>query len=741
MASSSGASKVCFNSTCNQALELPRRGWLCRTGDFADLCDRCGSDFEDGKFCDTYHLNASGWRCCESCGKQIHCGCIVSFHMFILLDAGGIECLKCAKTEYILVCKIVINDISAKSWRSIAGSGPVPWRQGPNLFSAFKGHPELQVTSCSLGQSTRIDPSERFVNSWRPQEMTGNKALASSKIVSFINKLSSCNLPFCSGMHYDGQNNLFNDVSYQSFFHANAIPLSSLPATFVPHCQKTETGNASGIHVKRLCIPPSIGKQCSNNNGPGPSVEKQAHIPKAQGETQASHQLLPRYRPQSIDQEIQRLYGGSNTTITPLFEKVLSASDAGKIGRLVLPKKCAETYLPSISEPEGYPLVIKDLKGKDWVLQYRFWPNNNSRMYVLDYIQSMQLQAGDTVTFGRLEPEGKLVMGFRKASLAYPSDKSHELTNTRIFAHEESLKDGNAFKSRKSDGALSEVDKISIRAKRKKGGNMNGKSLKHKEEEICQLSVTLEQVQGLLQPPLANTCMVVLIDGVEFEAFQEAPIIRIPKAFSTENVGSLCSPKVEPTPEHQEHMLPMIDHENFESLKTMESVDPLADLAVHDGKASRQDCHKPGCMQLPNGTNHKSTCTCNVCLALNRPTPPPMMMHHDPEQVGTSVQNPSRSMYADIICYTQMGNSNKNHKTGPARSFENDPSRENISDSTFKSQNIDLNMQPEREEESYSVSDAMGIMSLVQESTQRYIKQQKLSVNGITYGAHKNHGL
>jgi len=35
----------------------------------------------------------------------------------------------------------------------------------------------------------------------------------------------------------------------------------------------------------------------------------------------------------------------SNSTIVPLFEKVLSASDAGRIGRLVLPKACAEVLL------------------------------------------------------------------------------------------------------------------------------------------------------------------------------------------------------------------------------------------------------------------------------------------------------------------------------------------------------------------------------------------------------------
>lgn len=58
-----------------------------------------------------------------------------------------------------------------------------------------------------------------------------------------------------------------------------------------------------------------------------------------------------------------------------------------------------QAYFPSISHPEGLPLKVQDVKGKEWVFQFRFWPNNNSRMYVLEgitpCIQSMQLQAGD----------------------------------------------------------------------------------------------------------------------------------------------------------------------------------------------------------------------------------------------------------------------------------------------------------------------------------------------------------
>jgi hypothetical protein len=76
-------------------------------------------------------------------------------------------------------------------------------------------------------------------------------------------------------------------------------------------------------------------------------------------------------------------------------------------GRQVNKKKwvCAwkmglQAYFPPIHQPEGLPLKIQDVTGKEWVFQFRFWPNNNSRMYVLEgvtpCIQSMRLQAGDT---------------------------------------------------------------------------------------------------------------------------------------------------------------------------------------------------------------------------------------------------------------------------------------------------------------------------------------------------------
>lgn len=128
------------------------------------------------------------------------------------------------------------------------------------------------------------------------------------------------------------------------------------------------------------------------------SVMPQIRVARPPIEGRGRHQLLPRYWPRITDQELQQITGeypftlflllvlsftalccmlisdrsscfknilvpcfyvykmlvllflnllptSSNCTIVPLFEKVLSASDAGRIGRLVLPKACAEVSL------------------------------------------------------------------------------------------------------------------------------------------------------------------------------------------------------------------------------------------------------------------------------------------------------------------------------------------------------------------------------------------------------------
>ncbi|XP_031115878.1 B3 domain-containing transcription factor VAL3-like isoform X2 [Ipomoea triloba] len=105
MASSSR--KTCLqcqasSSSSSSSSDGFRNGWRIRSGEFAQLCRRCASAYDEGKFCETFHSNDDGWRDCEGCGKLVHCGCIVSFNTYLLLDFGGIMCMECSKISFIL---------------------------------------------------------------------------------------------------------------------------------------------------------------------------------------------------------------------------------------------------------------------------------------------------------------------------------------------------------------------------------------------------------------------------------------------------------------------------------------------------------------------------------------------------------------------------------------------------------------------------------------------------------------
>ncbi|KAF3435305.1 hypothetical protein FNV43_RR22392 [Rhamnella rubrinervis] len=71
--------------------------------------------------------------------------------------------------------------------------------------------------------------------------------------------------------------------------------------------------------------------------------------------------------------------------LTFLFQKELKNSDVSSLRRMILPKKAAETHLPVLESKEGILISMDDLDGLHvWSFKYRFWPNNNSRMYVLE---------------------------------------------------------------------------------------------------------------------------------------------------------------------------------------------------------------------------------------------------------------------------------------------------------------------------------------------------------------------
>ncbi|KAI3449861.1 hypothetical protein Pfo_006526 [Paulownia fortunei] len=85
-----------------------------------------------------------------------------------------------------------------------------------------------------------------------------------------------------------------------------------------------------------------------------------------------------------------------------LLQKVLKQSDVGNLGRIVLPKKEAETHLPELESRDGISIAMEDIgTSRVWNMRYRFWPNNKSRMYLLentgDFVRVNGLQEGDFI--------------------------------------------------------------------------------------------------------------------------------------------------------------------------------------------------------------------------------------------------------------------------------------------------------------------------------------------------------
>ncbi|CAM8888481.1 unnamed protein product [Rhodiola kirilowii] len=85
-----------------------------------------------------------------------------------------------------------------------------------------------------------------------------------------------------------------------------------------------------------------------------------------------------------------------------LLQKVLKQSDVGSLGRIVLPKKEAEIHLPQLNARDGINIAMEDIGTMHvWNMRYRFWPNNKSRMYLLEntgeFVKSNGLQEGDFI--------------------------------------------------------------------------------------------------------------------------------------------------------------------------------------------------------------------------------------------------------------------------------------------------------------------------------------------------------
>ncbi|KAK4858002.1 hypothetical protein QYF36_009440 [Acer negundo] len=543
--------RICMNALCGTgATHEWKKGWPLRSGGYADLCFNCGSAYENLVFCETYHLEEPGWRECYLCRKRLHCGCIASKSMLELLDYGGVGCSACAMTSRLHsiqrdeirngFCALKINDADDLRSTSVenrvvgddADEGKltqlcrVMEANEPNFL-----HQSLRSdTSASLGQ----DKQEEVRH---PHGEVGSGF--SGAIQPYVgspkfNKPDSVrSILDVRDTHESAQPSLNMTLGVPSGGSNFVVPFSN-GSTDGKEQRKASPPFQQGQRSRPILPkPPKYGLNMISETNKGATSQLRIARPPADG--RGKNHLLPRYWPRITDQELQQLSGDLNSTIVPLFEKILSASDAGRIGRLVLPKACAEAYFPSISQSEGIPLRVQDVKGKEWVFQFRFWPNNNSRMYVLEgvtpCIQSMQLRAGDTITFSRLDPGGKLIMGFRKAT---NSDETQDAQTSPLPngtpSGESSLSaNGDTSWSKSANGGrTNEVSpqQYAPVTEKKRTRNIGSKSkrLLMNSDEAMELRLTWEEAQDLLRPPPSVKPSIVTIEDHEFEEYDEPPV-------------------------------------------------------------------------------------------------------------------------------------------------------------------------------------------------------------------------
>ncbi|OIW19039.1 hypothetical protein TanjilG_10600 [Lupinus angustifolius] len=571
-------SRICMNVACAITTSIRwRRGWALRSGEFADLCDKCGSAYEQSTYCDVFHSNDSGWRECTFCGKRLHCGCVVSMSQFELLDTGGVSCINCARNLGIQPVATTgkPNESETSKGKNVSEKNFISLANQLNVRGMQIGHyasnDGLRWWLKPHNFDTSGTSAEIIVEEVPPSiENIGNTSISqfppesngSSKAAKEDNNTSDMEMQ-----------DTYEPLTQTTMTHAAPLGHSNPFQTAITderEQSKTSSPLLAGSRSRQLS-PKPLRSTLTAGLEENISMASQTRVARPPAEGRGRNQLLPRYWPRITDQELQQISGGSNSTVVPLFEKTLSASDAGRIGRLILPKACAEAYFPPISQPDGLPLRIHDVKGKEWVFQFRFWPNNNSRMYVLEgvtpCIQSMQLQAGDTVTFSRMDPEGKLVMGFRKGIYSaaiqdtQPSSmpngsRSSETSYSGLYGNLSILSGSGNLRSQKensethlnvlskkwnSAGGDMNLHSIEMPGSRKREGmslppmvvpekkrarNIGSKSkrLLIESQDAMELILTWEEAQDLLRPPPTIKPSIVMIEDHVIEEYEEPPV-------------------------------------------------------------------------------------------------------------------------------------------------------------------------------------------------------------------------
>ncbi|RZR93054.1 hypothetical protein BHM03_00021457 [Ensete ventricosum] len=98
----------------------------------------------------------------------------------------------------------------------------------------------------------------------------------------------------------------------------------------------------------------------------------------------------------------------ANVTFLEMFVKELTPSDVGKLNRLVIPKKHATQYFPSVVAETADEVQVEfvDREDRPWTFRYCYWKSSQSYVFTKGwnkFVKEKRLQAKDAVAFYRCE--------------------------------------------------------------------------------------------------------------------------------------------------------------------------------------------------------------------------------------------------------------------------------------------------------------------------------------------------
>ncbi|ONK64168.1 uncharacterized protein A4U43_C07F22800 [Asparagus officinalis] len=186
----------------------------------------------------------------------------------------------------------------------------------------------------------------------------------------------------------------FPPIMNNNFYSASALPCNSmaLPATSQPTLMPSSCLSANFKENEHSDIGESKNHEGHICNMRSRSIQSSENSSLGIRQTLRQHTIHPPI--EEFDDDLE------DTALKLIMRKELSNSDVGTVGRIVLPKKEAEANLPPLTERDGIILEVDDLAlPVTWKFKYRFWPNNKSRMYIMEstgeFVKAHGLQAGD----------------------------------------------------------------------------------------------------------------------------------------------------------------------------------------------------------------------------------------------------------------------------------------------------------------------------------------------------------